>query len=283
MSVLHNLVEWIGRRTVLDAVADRSESIVRPALRARPVTNALNGTWLGHPLHPLLVVAPIGTWASAGLLDLIGGEEAEPSADALVVAGVVSALPTAAAGYVQWVDTYGEGRRVGIVHAITNIAALALQVASIRDRRAGRRGRGRALSYTALGAVAAGGYLGGHLSYVYGVGVDHTAFTSGPDDWTATGVAPSDVVEGRATATVAGDRQVLLTRHGGRLVALDAVCTHAGGPLPDGELADGCVRCPWHGSVFRLDDGTVVEGPATAPQPRLEVRALADVVEVRAV
>jgi Rieske [2Fe-2S] domain len=36
---------------------------------------------------------------------------------------------------------------------------------------------------------------------------------------------------------------------------------------PGGELADGCLTCPWHGSVFRLADGSVARGPATAPQP----------------
>ena len=41
--------------------------------------------------------------------------------------------------------------------------------------------------------------------------------------------------------------------------------------LSDGELTDGCLTCPWHGSVFRVADGAVVRGPATAPQPAFEV------------
>lgn len=54
------------------------------------------------------------------------------------------------------------------------------------------------------------------------------------------------------------------------------------GPLSDGTIADGCVECPWHGSVFRLSDGWNVRGPATAPQPSFETRMSDDgTVEVR--
>jgi nitrite reductase/ring-hydroxylating ferredoxin subunit len=52
------------------------------------------------------------------------------------------------------------------------------------------------------------------------------------------------------------------------------------GPLSDGEIAGGCVTCPWHGSVFRLADGGVVHGPATAPQPAFATRVREGVVEV---
>ncbi|HEY1004328.1 MAG TPA: Rieske (2Fe-2S) protein [Streptosporangiaceae bacterium] len=48
-------------------------------------------------------------------------------------------------------------------------------------------------------------------------------------------------------------------------------CSHMSGPLSGGELTDGCLTCPWHGSVFRIADGSVVRGPATAPQAAFEV------------
>ncbi len=47
-------------------------------------------------------------------------------------------------------------------------------------------------------------------------------------------------------------------------------------------MRDGCVECPWHGSRFRLADGSVARGPAFAPQPVVDVRIRNDVVEVRA-
>jgi nitrite reductase/ring-hydroxylating ferredoxin subunit len=53
--------------------------------------------------------------------------------------------------------------------------------------------------------------------------------------------------------------------------ALYARCSHLGGPLEEGDVVDGCLRCPWHGSMFGLPDGAVVRGPATAPQPAYEL------------
>ena len=57
---------------------------------------------------------------------------------------------------------------------------------------------------------------------------------------------------------------------------IGARCSHRGGPLQEGTFADDCVTCPWHQSKFRLEDGSIVDGPAIAPQPRYEVRAEGD-------
>ena len=50
-------------------------------------------------------------------------------------------------------------------------------------------------------------------------------------------------------------------------------CSHAAGSLSEGQVTDGCVTCPWHGSVFRLSDGWNIDGPATgrhaAPRPSI--------------
>ena len=50
--------------------------------------------------------------------------------------------------------------------------------------------------------------------------------------------------------------------------------------LSGGELADGYLTCPWHGSMFRLTDGSVARGPATAPQPAFEVREVGSAIQV---
>ena len=52
------------------------------------------------------------------------------------------------------------------------------------------------------------------------------------------------------------------------------------GPLSDGKLADGCLTCPWHDSVFRIADGSVARGPATAPQPAFETREAGDAIQI---
>jgi nitrite reductase/ring-hydroxylating ferredoxin subunit len=57
---------------------------------------------------------------------------------------------------------------------------------------------------------------------------------------------------------------------------------HRGGPLDEGELSNGCVSCPWHGSVFVLEDGSVERGPAAYTQPALEARVHDGSIEVRA-
>jgi nitrite reductase/ring-hydroxylating ferredoxin subunit len=55
-----------------------------------------------------------------------------------------------------------------------------------------------------------------------------------------------------------------------------------GGPLSEGTLKEGSVVCPWHGSEFSLEDGHVINGPATQSQPHFEVRERSGVIEVKA-
>jgi nitrite reductase/ring-hydroxylating ferredoxin subunit len=92
----------------------------------------------------------------------------------------------------------------------------------------------------------------------------------------------AELEEGRPRVVRAGDTEVLLYRQGDRLHALWASCTHQGGPLAEGDFADGCVTCPWHGSTFRLTDGKVVRGPAAASQPTYQTRVTDGKIEVRA-
>ncbi|MGD0062568.1 MAG: Rieske (2Fe-2S) protein [Streptosporangiaceae bacterium] len=47
-----------------------------------------------------------------------------------------------------------------------------------------------------------------------------------------------------------------------------------------GEIAEGCLTCPWHASAFRVADGSVARGPATAPQPAFSVRETDGIIEV---
>ncbi|MFF2747791.1 Rieske (2Fe-2S) protein [Kitasatospora sp. NPDC058048] len=72
-----------------------------------------------------------------------------------------------------------------------------------------------------------------------------------------------------------------VVREGEHCHALAEHCAHLSGPLSEGTLMEGCLRCPWHGSTFRLRDGEVVHGPATAPQPVLETRVLSGHLEIR--
>jgi NADPH-dependent 2,4-dienoyl-CoA reductase/sulfur reductase-like enzyme/nitrite reductase/ring-hydroxylating ferredoxin subunit len=85
---------------------------------------------------------------------------------------------------------------------------------------------------------------------------------AGPD--LMRGVPASDVEEGASLAGHVGDEAVLLARSGGRLYAVGATCTHYGGPLAEGLVVDGTIRCPWHHAAFDLATGAVARPPALA-------------------
>jgi nitrite reductase/ring-hydroxylating ferredoxin subunit/uncharacterized membrane protein len=280
---LHRLVTEVGRREALDPPARRLLDLAHGAIRPGRVRDALSGRFLGHPLHPLLTDLPIGSWTSAMVLDAAGGSGSEDAARKLIGTGVLAALPTAVTGSIEWADS-ADGRtatrRVGLVHAAANMTALALFSASYLSRRRGRGGRALALAGGA--ALAVGGHLGGHLSYVNGEGVAVTTHEEGPTDWTAT-ISESDLAEGRPACVIAAGVPVLVVRQGDRIRALANRCNHRGGPLHEGELGERTITCPWHGSVFRLDDGSVESGPAASPQPAYEARLRDGRVEVRQV
>jgi len=273
--------ERVARIAALDGPAKQAGKAVRGALSPGALRDALAGTWLGHALHPVLTDTVIGTWMSATLLDLTGGDR--DAARRLVGAGVLAALPTALTGAADWADSEAvdDGvRRVGAAHAVANTAALGLQVASFLARRRGNAGRGAALSLAAMGGAAASAYLGGYLSLERGVGVDQTAFDPGPSDWEAA-IPAAELPEGEPTSVVVGDTPVLLVRSGGMVRALHDRCSHRGCSLAEGRLDGDVIECTCHGSRFRLTDGAIERGPATAPQPVLEVREQGGRIEVR--
>ena len=179
-----NLGERLEATGAVDRVAGPARRAVTAVLPSGPVKDALHGVWLGHPLHPVLTDLPIGFWTGAFVLDLVGGRRARPGADALVGVGVAAALPTAAAGLADWSDLNEPERRAGIVHAAANAAATALYGLSFLARRRGRRSGGVMLGLAGATAATAGAFLGGHLVYRRGAGVNRAAAAPAPEDWT---------------------------------------------------------------------------------------------------
>jgi nitrite reductase/ring-hydroxylating ferredoxin subunit/uncharacterized membrane protein len=277
----HALVRRIEDFTALDKLAKPVAGLVGKAVQPRVIRNLLSGTYLGHPAHPMLTDVPIGAWTMSALLDIAGGPETEQAADLLVGAGILSAIPTAATGLNDWSDTIDEEQRIGAVHASANVAALSLYLASLLARRGGARGAGKVLGLAGFGVLVVGAYLGGHLSFAKGVNVNHTILEHHPQDWT-TVLAEAELAEGELRRASVGEASVLLVRENGEIHALANTCSHAGGPLDEGELVEGCVICPWHGSTFRLSDGHIVRGPASAPQPTYQTRIRGGKIEVRA-
>lgn len=277
------LTERVEELTALDGPAEAVAGAVRGTLKPGRMKDALSGSWLGHALHPLLTDVPIGAWTSATLLDVLGRDGDRAAASRLVAVGIASAVPTAVSGMSDWSDTTladPAARRVGAVHAVANIMALGLYAASWGSRRSGQHGRGVRLGLAGAAALGAGGFLGGHLSYGRGVGVDQTAFEQPTEEWVDV-AADAEVIEGGLHAASAGGEEVVVARVGGQVFALADRCSHRGGPLHEGKLLEDCVECPWHASRFRLQDGSVERGPATYPQPVYESRVRDGRIEVR--
>jgi nitrite reductase/ring-hydroxylating ferredoxin subunit len=91
----------------------------------------------------------------------------------------------------------------------------------------------------------------------------------------------AEIPDGKPVRRMIGEVPVLVYRTGQDVRVLADKCSHLSGPLSEGEVADGCVTCPWHGSVFRLADGAPVHGPATAPAPTFEPRVRSGELEAR--
>ena len=152
---------------------------VARALLASPGRRALlQGQWIGHALHPLLTDLPLGSWTSMSILDLTGGRRARPSAERLLVVGLLSSAPTVLTGLAEWGETSGGERRVGYLHAVGNAAALGLYGSSYAARRRGRHTLGVGLGLAGAATVAAAGYLGSHLSLGRKVGSRHPALSA---------------------------------------------------------------------------------------------------------
>jgi len=277
--------EWIDpfAGAVQDAVGKALEGEV-----GERVADVLHGTWLGHPLHPVLTDLPIGAWTTAAALDALeaaGRDELAPGADAAIGLGLVGAVATAVTGLVDWQRVgKGKNRRLGTFHMIANVAATAVYAGSLVARRTGNRGLGRTLGWLGFGLMSAGGWLGGALVYDRRIGVDHGQREDLPAKWTAV-LAAAELGDGELRRVEAGAARVLLHRHGDEIRAIGEVCSHLGGPLAEGDLDEEneCVTCPWHGSVFSLATGEVVHGPAVLPVPRFETRVRGGQIEVRVV
>jgi nitrite reductase/ring-hydroxylating ferredoxin subunit len=255
-------------------LGERVQHWLAPLLsERRTVKDALNGTWLGHPVHPVVTDVPVGAMTVAALLDLSGQDRA---ADLAVATGVASMAASAATGAADAVDTYGRPQVFATVHATFMVGSLAAYIASLLLRLGPGAGRplAKLLAFVGFGAMAAGAYVGGELAFRLGNQVDRHAFRSAGTKWKALDI--SEVPEGRPVKAMAGTEPLVLVRDGEVIHALHATCAHAGGPLDKGTLVDGCVECPWHQSRYRLADGHVVQGPSVYDQPVYEVRRSAD-------
>ena len=256
-----------------------------PALRR--VKIFLNGTWVGHPLHPVLTDIPIGAWTLAIVLDLIGLLFQLPqlglASSIAVVVGVVGALGAAAAGLMDWLDVDPPEKAIGAFHATFNTSATVLFLASflIRWGQHWQAGWGAfAVALVGYLLVMGGGYLGGIMVFHMGVMINRNAYRSGPNDFKPASAA-GDLAEGQLKRLLVEEQPVLLAKLDGKIYALGAVCSHYGAPLNEGTVVGRTIECPWHFSRFSLEDGRVVQGPACAALPAYDCRIVNNQVQIK--
>ena len=284
---LTGFLDRLADAAALDKYIDPARKAVQRSL-PQPVLNALHGTWLGHPVHPVTIHVPVGSWLSAGLLDLVPAFR--PAATVLIATGVAGAVPASLTGAADW-SAQGAGvRRLGALHATMNYTALGLYTGSLVARRRGRGTLGLVLSYAGLTIATGSAAVGGHMSYAQSSAVSHatTAARALTTDWIDLGPL-DDLPEGwptlRSGSAAGVDVPLAVVRRGSRVDAFVSACSHMSGPLHEGKLEEvqgkSCLVCPWHGSAFDLDSGDTLRGPAGNGQERLEVRMEAGRVMAR--
>ena len=283
------LIKVVDQQETLDRLSDQVQPLIKDAFKSagpagREVKNFLHGTWLGHPLHPALTDVPLGAWTAALALDAMesisGRRELGAGADAAIAVGLVGAAGAAVTGLTDWSETSGRARKVGILHGLLNVGATALYTTSLILRRKKKRNAGMGFAMLGYAVSSASAYLGGHLVFGEQIGVNHAAAQEMPKEFVPV-LPDAELREGEMKRADAGGVPVLLVRLEGAVCALAHTCSHLGGPLSEGKLEGDVVQCPWHGSRFNVKDGSVVDGPATFPQPCFEARVREGQIELR--
>jgi nitrite reductase/ring-hydroxylating ferredoxin subunit/uncharacterized membrane protein len=254
----------------------------------RLLQDFLNGSWLGHSLHAVIVDVVVGGATAALLLDLLrvvfGVDGLEDAATWVVGLAVVAGFGAALSGLTDYKDTppsTGEPYFKAL-HGVTNLVGWVLFLASRLLRLGDSHDGGFWVFLLGYLVISFGAYVGGHVVFKYGYTVNVNAFSKGKRAKEFTPViAAADLPEGAPTKASFGSTAVMLVRRGDVVHALKDTCSHAGGPLSEGELKGDTITCPWHGSVFRITDGRVVHGPATTRQVRYDARINGDQVELQ--
>jgi uncharacterized membrane protein len=167
--ILHRLLTRTEELSALDAPADASARVAGRLIERSGLAGALRGSWLGHPVHPLLITLPIGTWLTSAVFDLVFKDFT--AARRLIAIGLAATPPTVLAGWADYALLNRRQRRVGLLHATSNAVGVTMFALSYRAYRRERYRAARVYSLLGLTSISVGGALGGHLSYAQGAGM----------------------------------------------------------------------------------------------------------------
>jgi nitrite reductase/ring-hydroxylating ferredoxin subunit/uncharacterized membrane protein len=283
--------QLLAKQAWIDQVAD----VLQPGIEnlfnnsgeaGRSVKDALNGVWLGHPVHPMITDVPVGAWTLAQIFDVVSAQRGDDegldrASDLAVGVGVVAAVGAAATGFTDWSQVGGIQRKMGLAHGLLNAVSLVFYLGSLALRLGGGdRARARTLSAAGYLISATAAYVGGDLVYTVGQAVNRDAWVEGPEDYTDV-AASGDLADGQMHKYDVAGQPVVLLRDADGLHAFNGTCPHFGGPLWEGELDGHCVTCPWHGSQFDVSDGRLLHGPSVYPVPCYDTRERDGRIEVR--
>ena len=253
----------------------------------RLLQDFLNGTWLGHSLHAVIVDVVVGGATAALLLDVLrvvfNVEGMETATTWVLGLAWISGIGAILTGLTDFKDTgTGNERDVAGLHGLINIVGNAGFGVSVIQRLNGDHDAAFVPLMVGYLIISVGAFIGGHVVYKFGYMVNHNAFAKGKRAREFTPVmAAADVPEGAPTRAMFGTTAVMLVRRGDVVHALKETCSHAGGPLSEGELTGDTITCPWHGSTFKLADGAVVHGPAGSRQVSYRARINGGQVELQ--
>ena len=254
----------------------------------RYLQDFLNGTWLGHSLHAVLVDVVIGAATAALFLDvlrvLFSVDGLEMATTWIVGLAYLASVGSILTGLTDMKDTSPDSatRDVSVFHGAINVVATGGFFFSLMQRLDGNHGTAFIALLVAYALVSVGGYIGGHIVFKHGYSVNANAFAKGKRAKEYTAVLPlAELAENTPTKASLGATAVVLVRRGDVVHALKDTCSHAGGPLSQGSLHGDAIECPWHGSQFHLADGSVKHGPATSRQVTYRARVQDGQVELQ--
>jgi nitrite reductase/ring-hydroxylating ferredoxin subunit/uncharacterized membrane protein len=271
---------WNGAARVVDAVFG---ALGRPG---KLLQDFLNGAWLGHSLHPVVVDVVVGGSTVALLLQLLswlGVADMRVALLWVLALTWLAGLSAIVSGLTDFKDTAsGDERNIVGLHGLINIVATAILVIAFVALWAEADGLAGWLIVAGFLILSVGAFIGGHVVFKYGYMVNRNAFARGKAAREFTAVLPAaGLADATPTPAMLGTTGLVVVRQGDLVFALKDTCSHAGGPLSKGRLAGDTIVCPWHGSAFRLSDGAVRHGPSSTRQVTYRARISGDQVEVQ--
>jgi nitrite reductase/ring-hydroxylating ferredoxin subunit len=271
---------WDGTARVMDTIYGQ---LGRPG---KLLQDFLNGSWLGHSLHPVVVDVVVGGSTAALLLQVLSWLRVADLRVAIVwvlALTWLAGLSAIVSGLTDFKDTAtGDERHVVGLHGLINIVATIILIGAFLALLAEADALGGWLIVAGFAVLSVGAFIGGHVVFKYGYMVNHNAFERARKVREFTAVLPAgELAEATPIKVMLGTTALVVVRRGDLVFALKETCSHAGGPLAQGTVDGYNVVCPWHASAFRLSDGAVRHGPATTRQVAYRARINADQVEVQ--